>query len=269
MRVVRGRADTVEADRAVTEGIRERVATDREPAVRVWRPPRQVAFGRRDASEPGYDRARRAASERGFVPVEREVGGRAVAYTGSTVAFARVTPVSDARGGIQARYDAATADLRAALDALGVDAREGEPPESFCPGSHSLQVHGAGSEGGPRKLAGLAQRVRSRVASVAGVLVVRDHRAIGAVLDPIYDALGVPFDPASVGSVARAAGKGDPDRSVSDPDRVVSAVADALVDGAGEGGETSGDGGSDSASETGDGVNEASGTADVTVERVD
>jgi len=221
MRVYRGRVDAVEADRAVTDRLVDRVAAgEAEPAVRVWRPHRQVAFGRRDASAEGYDRARGAARERDFPVVEREVGGRAVAYTGSTVAFLRAVPVEGPRGGIAERYDTTLADLRDALDALGVDATEGEPPESFCPGSHSLQA--AGPDGRPRKLAGLAQRVRTDVAIVAGVLLVRDHDEIADILAPVYEALAVPFDPESVGGVALAGGE-------SDPERVVAAVERALV----------------------------------------
>ncbi|QLH77068.1 lipoate--protein ligase family protein [Halosimplex rubrum] len=219
MRVYRGRGDSIEADRAVSDRVVERVAADREPAVRVWRPHPQVAFGRRDARVEGYDRARELADERGFPPVEREVGGRAVAYTGATVAFARVTPVADSRSGLRVRYDAATADLLDALGSLGADAREGEPPDSFCPGTHSVRADCGGRS---RKLAGLAQRVRADAAVVAGVLVVRDHAAIASVLDPVYAALDVPFDPGTVGSVARAGGR-------TDPDAVVDAVAGALV----------------------------------------
>jgi octanoyl-[GcvH]:protein N-octanoyltransferase len=225
MRVSRGRADSVEADRAVTDRLVERVATggpeptDREPAVRTWRPHRLVAFGRRDTTSGGYDRAREAARERGFPPVERDVGGRAVAYTGSTVAFVRATPVSGPRGEITARYDATIADLRDALADLGVDAAEGEPPDSFCPGSHSLQADCGGRS---RKVAGLAQRVRADVAVVAGLLVVRDHAETADVLDPVYDALGVPFDPGTVGSVELAGGE-------TRPGRVVRAVENRLV----------------------------------------
>jgi octanoyl-[GcvH]:protein N-octanoyltransferase len=208
MRVYRGRAKTSAADREASERLVARVADSREPAVRVWFPHRQVAFGRRDTHTSGYERAREAASERGFPPVEREVGGRAIAYTGRTLAFARVTPIDDPREGLTDRYEGALADLRAALADVGVDASEGEPPDSFCPGTHSLQATAGGQA---RKLAGLAQRVRREVAVVAGVLVVADHEAIGDVLAPVYAALGVPFDPETVGSVALAGGDGDPD----------------------------------------------------------
>lgn len=218
MRVYRGRGDTVGDDREASKRVVDRVATEREPAVRVWRPPRHLAFGRRDATELGYDRARELAREHGFPPVEREVGGRAVAYTGRTVAFARVVPVEDPRTGLDERYDDALGDLRRALSELGVAATGGEPPESFCPGSHSLQATGGGRT---RKLAGLAQRVRTDVAVVAGVLVVADHDEIADVLEPVYDALGVSFDPDAVGSVALAGGEPDPERAVETVERAL------------------------------------------------
>jgi len=212
MHVSRGRADSIDADHARTASTIERAELSGEPALRVWTPHRQVAFGRRDVRADGYDRARTAASQQGFRPVERRVGGRAVAYTGSTVAFVRAIPEVD-RTAIQSRYETATRRLRRALDRVGVEAVEGEPEGAFCPGSHSLSADG--------KVAGLGQRVRHDLAVVAGVVVVRDHAAIAGVLDPVYEALSVPFDPASVGSVARAGGD-------SDPDAVVAAVLEAF-----------------------------------------
>ncbi|MWG34962.1 lipoyl protein ligase domain-containing protein [Halomarina oriensis] len=216
MRVVRGRATDAETDRAVTRTLVEDVRDDGEGAVRVWTPHRQVAFGRRDTHADGYEAARAAAEERGFPPLERRVGGRAVAYTGETVAFARVTPVGDMRVGIDERYEAAERDLLAALDGLGVDARPGEPPDSFCPGSHSIQADG--------KVVGLAQRVQRGVALTAGICVVAERTDVADVLDAVYTALDHPFDPASVGSVASAGG---PD----DATAVVRSIEDALVGG--------------------------------------
>lgn len=202
MRAIRGRADTVAADRAVTDALRADVAETGEPAVRAWSPHRQLAFGRRDTRADGYDRARAAAREHGFPPHERDTGGRAVAYTGATVALCRFEPVADERRGMDDRYEAALADVRRGLAAVGVDAARGEPPDSFCPGQHSLSADG--------KLVGLAQRVGGGVAQVAGICLVRDHEAVAAVLEPVYAALDVPFDPDSVGSVAKAGGDGDP-----------------------------------------------------------
>ena len=218
MRVLRGRGRSVESDREVTGRLLEWTAAEGEPSVRVWVPHRQVAFGRRDATLDGYERARTVADERGFVPVERRVGGRAVAYDGeTTVAFARAEPVGDAKTGIEARYDRVTADVRMALGGLQVHVDEGEPADSFCPGCHSLQLPGSG------KVAGFAQRVAGDVALVAGVLVVDGAEELAAVYEAVYGALGVAFDPASVGALAAV-----PGRQI-DVDDVRRVLEDALV----------------------------------------
>ena len=222
MRVLRGRAATIDADRQASASMLDRTAETGESAVRVWRPHRQVAFGRRDAREEGFDRARAAARRHGFPPVERDVGGRAVAYTGTTVAFARTEPVADLREGLDDRYERATAAVERALGRLGVDAERGEPPDSFCPGTHSLRAGG--------KLAGIAQRVQQDAAVVAGVLVVADREGIAAVLDDVYGALGVAFDAASVGSVEQAGGDADPETVVATVEEELAGEADVQIE---------------------------------------
>jgi len=202
MRVLRGRADDPNADRDRSAAMLDWTAETGEPAVRVWTPHRQVAFGRRDTRDERFDEAAAEAHRRGFPPVERSVGGRAVAYTGTTVAFGRTVALDDMRVGLDERYDEMTQAVQRACWKLGVPAQRGEPPESFCPGQHSLSSTG--------KLAGVAQRVQVDAAFVSGVLVVDDHEEIADVLGAVYDALGVPFDPASVGSLARAGGETDP-----------------------------------------------------------
>jgi len=216
MRLLRGRVADPETDFQRTREMADTVAGDREPALRVWRPHRQIAFGRRDTNSDGYDRACRAARDRGYTVIERAVGGRAVAYTGSTVSFSLAVPIEDPRGTIGDRYEWAKAAVKRALDDCGVTARTGEPAATFCPGSHSLQADG--------KIAGLAQRVRQSVAVVGGIVVVRDHEAVAEVLAPIYETLDVPFDPQSVGSVASAGG-------TDDPERVIAALERSLADG--------------------------------------
>ncbi|MFC4436365.1 MULTISPECIES: lipoate--protein ligase family protein [Natrialbaceae] len=219
MRVFRGRAGTIETDREVSARLLE-VAADGEPAVRVWIPHRQVAFGRRDSRLDGYDRARKAVRERGFPPVERSVGGRAVAYDGeTTLAFARAEPIADFRRGTDERYERLTAAVEGALGELGLDLERGEPADSFCPGAHSLSTGGAN---GPRKIVGIAQRIRQDAALVSGILLVDRREELAAVLEAVYGELAVPFDPASVGSVVDAGGP-------SDPDRVRQVLEEALV----------------------------------------
>ncbi|MXR40171.1 lipoate--protein ligase family protein [Halobaculum sp. WSA2] len=175
------------------------------PSLRVWTPGRSLAFGRRDARADGYDRATAAAREHGFPPVERSVGGRAVAYAESTLAFAHAIPLDDARAGLNDRYGDAVATLVAALRDAGADVERGEPPASYCPGDYSVRVVGGG------KVAGIAQRVRQNAALVSGCVTVAERGPIRAVLAPVYDALDVPFDPESVGSVAQAGGPADPE----------------------------------------------------------
>lgn len=207
VRVVRGRRETREADRSVTAAMLDRTGRDGVPAFRAWTPHRQVAFGRRDSHAEGYDEARRAAEDREFPPVERSVGGRAVAYTGTTtLAFAHTVPTADVRTGLDARYEAATESVVEALRSVGVAATPGEPPNSFCPGAHSVRAEG--------KLCGIAQRVRSDAALVSGIVVADDSAEIAAVLEPVYAALDVPFDPETVESVAESGGPSEPERTV-------------------------------------------------------
>ena len=203
MRIVRGRGRTPEQDRETTHSHVNSVAESGEGVLRVWQPHRQVVFGRRDTNRDGYERARRIAAERGFDTIERAVGGHAVCYTGATISFVRATPVDDPRSGITERYERTVEAVQSALSTLGVPAREGEPDGSFCPGTHSLSHEG--------KIAGLAQRVRRDVAVVGGIVVVRDNEEIDDTLAPIYDALGIPFERGSTGSITRAGGNPDPE----------------------------------------------------------
>lgn len=214
MIVYRNGIDDLDADRDVLNHIMKEVDQRNEPAVRVWYPPAHVAFGRRDQAADGYERARRAAESRGYPVTVREAGGRAVAFTGGVLALVRAEPADLAKSTVDARYERALVDLESALARLGVDAERGEPPASFCPGTRSLSAGG--------KLLGLAQRVRADVAVLGGLLVVEDADAIAAVLEPVYDALEVSFEPSSVGSVTTA---GDQ----TDVEAVRRAVEDVLV----------------------------------------
>lgn len=222
MRVFRGRAASIATDRDVSQQLLSVAATG-DHAVRVWTPHRQVAFGRRDAGRDGYDRAREAARERGFPPIERDVGGRAVAYDGeTTLAFARAEPTADFRTETATRYERATVDVERALRSLDVELVRGEPTDSFCPGTHSLSVADGATVGRQRKLVGIAQRVRQDAALVAGVVAVANRGDLADVLDGVYGALEVSFDPSTVGTVEDA-------RGPSDPEIVRSALEDALV----------------------------------------
>lgn len=218
MHVVRGSLSDVEVDRRVTRELTRLTERTGESALRVWTPPRQIAFGRRDSTREGYGRARQLASQHGYVPVERSVGGSAVAYTGETVAFGITLPLEHGeRCGIDRRYREAISTLIQALEAVGSDVSPGEPSESFCPGDYSVQGDG--------KIAGIAQRIRRESALVGGCVIVSrdDEAAVSDVLEPLYAELEIPFDPRSVGSVERAGGS-------AAVKRVVEAIESAFVD---------------------------------------
>jgi lipoate-protein ligase A len=234
MRVYRGRLADADRDRAGTATMLARAGRTGEAALRVWSPHRQVAFGPRDVRAAGYETARAAARRRGYATVERSVGGRAVAYSGTTVAFAHALPLAGSRvdRSLEERYAGATTTLVDTLRDLGVDARRGEPPASYCPGAHSVRVAGGG------KVAGVAQRVRSDAALVAGCVLVTDRRDLADVLAAVYDALDVAFDPGTVATVSDASGPADPptvvrslERAFAGDDRTVVEDADELEDG--------------------------------------
>jgi lipoate-protein ligase A len=221
MRIVRGRAAAPAADRQLTDQVVSTVGESGEPAVRVWQPPRQVAFGRRDAHRDGYDRAQQRLADRGIPHVERATGGHAVFFSGTTVSFLRATPVEDGRSSITDRYETTIAAVQEALSRLGVDASEGEPDGAFCPGTHSLSADG--------KIVGLAQRVRRDTAIISGIVVVRDHEEISEVLGPVYQALEIPFERTATGSIAKAGGDSDPERVCRELERTLS-VGEASVE---------------------------------------
>lgn len=205
MRLVRGRAATATADRVATAAMLTRTGATGEEAFRAWTPHRQIAFGRRDTHATDYDVACQAARERDYAVFERSVGGRAVAYTGSTVAFAHAIPLDDPRRGLTERYEAGVDGVLVALRDLGVDADRGEPADSFCPGEHSVRLVDGG------KVSGIAQRVQSAAALVAGCVLVDGRDDLVDVLTPVYEALDVPFDPTSVGTLADTGGPNDPE----------------------------------------------------------
>jgi octanoyl-[GcvH]:protein N-octanoyltransferase len=154
-----------------------------------------LAFGKQDANSPGYARAVAAAREAGFEPVLRLAGGRAAVFHRGTIAFAHATPERRPTQGTRDRFRQTGDWLVAALERLGVDARVGEVPGEYCPGAFSVNA------GGRIKVAGVGQRLISGAAHVGGVVVVTDGAAIRDVLVPVYEALGLDWDPATAGSI--------------------------------------------------------------------
>ena len=189
--------DDAALDTAVSRALLERVASGELPeTLRLARPGPIVAFGKLDVVGPGYREAVRAAREGGFEAIERLAGGRAAVFHDGTLAFSHAIPDPDPRPGVRPRFDQIADRVALALRSLGVDARVGEVPGEYCPGSHSV------SAGGRAKLMGVGQRLISGGAHVGGVLVVEGADRVRDILLPVYGAMGLDWRPEVTGAVA-------------------------------------------------------------------
>jgi octanoyl-[GcvH]:protein N-octanoyltransferase len=184
-------------DTAVSRAVMHRVAAGALPeTLRLARPAAVVAFAKRDALSPGYGRALEAARGQGFGAILRLAGGRAAIFHEGTLELAHAVPDPDPKPGIHARFEATANLIADALRGLGVDARVGEVPGEYCPGRWSVNAAGA------RKLAGIGQRVVAGGSHTGAVLVVDGAERIRTVLEPVYEALELDWDPGTVGAVA-------------------------------------------------------------------
>jgi octanoyl-[GcvH]:protein N-octanoyltransferase len=181
---------------AVSGAILQRVAAGEMPeTARLGIPGRIVTFGRRDAVAEGYPAAVEAARAAGYDVVERIAGGRAAAYNGQALNLSRAHRDPSPAGATRARFAEMAELVRAALARLGVDARIGEVAGEYCPGAFSVNA------GGRLKLAGIGQRLIKGGAHVGCVVVAGDSDGLRAALAPVYEALGLDWDPATAGSV--------------------------------------------------------------------
>ncbi|HEX2102469.1 MAG TPA: hypothetical protein VHF51_02365 [Solirubrobacteraceae bacterium] len=213
MRLVRdGFPDDPALDVAIGHALLERAAR-REigPTLRLYRPGATVAFGRLDRLRPGFAAAVAAARAHGFEPVLRQPGGHAAAYDTGALCLDVVRPEAEAIPALQARFAAAAELLAGALRAVGVDARVGEVPGEYCPGAWTVNARGR------VKVAGTAQRVVRGASLLGAVVLVGGGARVRAVLDDVYAALGLGWDPATAG----AAGDDVPDLTVEAVQRAV------------------------------------------------
>jgi octanoyl-[GcvH]:protein N-octanoyltransferase len=184
-------------DTAISSVLLRRVSEGTFPeAIRVHRPGDLVAFGPKDRHEPGFGAAVAAARAQGFDVVERLAGGRAAVFHGGTVSFSWIVPDPTPRLRIRERFERLSGAVAGALRSLGVDARVGEVPGEYCPGEFSVNARGT------VKVMGVGQRLVQHAAHVGGVVVVSGADRIREVLIPVYEALGLAWDPSTVGAVA-------------------------------------------------------------------
>jgi octanoyl-[GcvH]:protein N-octanoyltransferase len=131
----------------------------------------------------------------GFAAVARLAGGRAAVFHEGTISLAWTIPDPSPRTRIRARFQDLAEIVASALRDLGVVAMIGEVPGEYCPGAYSVNARGR------TKLMGVGQRLDRRAAHVGGVIVVSAADRITPVLVPVYAALGLDWDPRTVGSV--------------------------------------------------------------------
>ena len=150
-----------------------------------------MSFGRLDRLAEGFEDAIAVARGHGFAPVLRVGGGRAHAVHGGVVELAVAARANEST---TERFVAMADLLRSALVRLGAAPEIGELPREFCPGAWSLHAGGI-------KLAGIAQRVTRGAAWTEAFLMVAGGERSRMVLVEVYEALGIPLDPATVGAL--------------------------------------------------------------------
>jgi octanoyl-[GcvH]:protein N-octanoyltransferase len=187
---------------AVSRAILIRVAAGELPAtLRLHRPGPILAFSRQDRASPGFAAAVRAARDCGFESVLRLAGGRAAVFHEQTLACSWAVRDSQPAARITERFRELAELLAAALVGLGVEARVGAIPGEYCPGAWSVNA------GGRTKLVGIGQRLIAGAAHRGAVIVVGGSERIRQVLVPVYEALGLEWDPATAGCVEDEIGK--------------------------------------------------------------
>lgn len=200
MRYLRGpvaASDDPALELAVAHALLRRASRGETGAtLRVYRPHGNVVvFGRRDTSRPGFAHAVLACREAGFVPVVRASGGRAVAHTHAALVLDHVSPDPLSPSGMDERFVEFGQLFADVFRGFGIDARVGEVPGEYCPGAHSVNARGT------MKLVGTAQRLVRNAWLFSSVLIFDGASVLRPLLSSVYDALELPFDPASVGAV--------------------------------------------------------------------
>ena len=181
---------------AVARATLMRVAAGELPRTfRLHRPPRILAFSKQDAASPGFRGAVQAARDSGFEPVIRLAGGRAAVYHEKTLALSWAVPDSRPSARTEQRFRELADLLAHSILTLGVDARVGEIPGEYCPGAWSVNARGA------TKLVGTGQRLIAGAAHRGAVIVVGDSAGVRDALIPVYEALGLDWNPATAGSI--------------------------------------------------------------------
>ncbi len=215
-----GIVPTMAEETGLSRAVLDEVGAGRRPeTLRLFVPGRSVAFGKHDAATPGFPDAVAAARATGFEPYLRLAGGRAAAFHERTIALSWAIPDPRPIDGIYARFTEISDLLADSIADLGLPAAVGELPGEYCPGAFSVHV-------GTVKVAGIGQRLTKTAAHVGGVIVVGDGDRVRAALSPVYEALGLEWDPSTAGALADLL----PDLDVGDVIDVISRRISRIAD---------------------------------------
>ena len=167
----------------------------REASLRVARTGPAVAFGRRDVVSPRYRDAAAVAAGLGHPGIERLSGGRATAYAGETLVLGVTLPDREPARRTVERFEWVAGTVCSGLGKLGLAVEIGRLAGEYCPGDYSVILDGK------KKVAGLGQRMIPGAAHVGVVITVSGSSQLREVLDPVYEALGLEWDPTTAGAL--------------------------------------------------------------------
>lgn len=180
------------------EWVKQKLASllpEDQAILRFRRPWPTAAFSPQDTTHPDYERIKDIARARGFSPIERGTGGRLTMFDEHALAITLIWPHPEPYQHTMKRYDIFSGVIATALMKLGIDARVGELPNEYCPGKFSINAEGR------IKLVGIAQRMNRRCFQIGAIIAVeRSEKACSAIAEA-YQAMGLPFDPASYGAI--------------------------------------------------------------------
>ncbi|QMU96189.1 lipoate--protein ligase family protein [Microbacterium esteraromaticum] len=191
--------ETFEHSAVLLRAIGSRERAD-ERVLRIHTPLPTLAMSRWESRQSGFAAASESALRFGFAPAIRPTGGRAAAYDESCLVFDLVVREEE---GIdpQPLFASTSARLAAELAALGVDARVGAVAGEYCPGEYSINARGA------VKLIGTSQRAVRGARLLSGVIALGSTEHLIPVLDAANAALGLDWDPSTLGGLASEIGR--------------------------------------------------------------
>jgi len=173
-----------EAAVAVDEALLTHVA--QQPALRLWVNAPCVVLGRLEAHLAGLSQALDAFARTRVPIVQRTSGGTAIWHGPGVFNVSVIVPEPMIPPGVHQTFEALGKGMIRGLGRLGLEARFGRVPGTYCDGPHNLVIGG-------KKVAGLAQVRRKRGALVhASVLVSADLQAMHERLEEFYAAAGQP-----------------------------------------------------------------------------